>query len=144
MEMDEHVNSFVNAVQVSEATSLALHAAILVAANHPAYTSTIFISERLDASKDHLSKVLQRLVKSDILASVRGPKGGFILSRPAAEIKLLEVYEAMEGRQKPKNCLLGKKECILETCAFGGWISSVNAQLYKILSSKTLADFQQK
>lgn len=132
---------FVNAVQLSDAVSLAMHAAILVAADHPEYTSTVFISEKLSASKDHLSKVLQRLVKANILLSVRGPRGGFILARPAAQINLLEIYEAIEGQQKPKNCLLGRSRCALDSCIFGSWIPTINSQLYSMLKSKTLADF---
>ena len=44
-----------------------------------------------------LLKILQQLVRTRILASERGPSGGFRLRRPAGEISLLEVIETIEG-----------------------------------------------
>ncbi|MEK6643830.1 MAG: Rrf2 family transcriptional regulator [Planctomycetota bacterium] len=45
----------------------------------------------------HLLKVLQQLVKSRILASERGPSGGFSLRRAANKISLLDIIESIEG-----------------------------------------------
>jgi Rrf2 family protein len=44
-----------------------------------------------------LLKILQQLVRSRILASERGPSGGFRLRRPAEDISLLEIIEAIDG-----------------------------------------------
>jgi len=46
---------------------------------------------------EYLLKILLQLVRSDVLGSVRGPRGGFYLSRPAGEITLLQIFEAIEG-----------------------------------------------
>ena len=45
----------------------------------------------------HLLKILQQLVRAQILSSERGPAGGFVLRKPADEITLLEIVEAIEG-----------------------------------------------
>lgn len=55
------------------------------------------IAEFLGASPDYLSKILQQLVRTRILASERGRTGGFRLKRPAADISLLDVLVAIEG-----------------------------------------------
>jgi Rrf2 family protein len=44
-----------------------------------------------------LLKILQQLVRARILASERGPAGGFRLRKPPAEVTVLEIIEAVEG-----------------------------------------------
>ncbi len=46
---------------------------------------------------EYLLKILQQLVRANVLRSKRGPRGGFSLARPATKINLLEVIEAVEG-----------------------------------------------
>jgi len=48
---------------------------------------------------------MQRLTKLGLLRSIRGPGGGFLQARPPAQIKLLEVYEAVEGPLEPQDCV---------------------------------------
>jgi Rrf2 family protein len=55
------------------------------------------IAESCGIPSGHLLKILQQLVRAQILASERGPAGGFILRKPPAEITLLEIVEAIEG-----------------------------------------------
>ncbi len=55
------------------------------------------ISEEYDIPLEYLFKILQQMVKADILRSKRGRKGGFTLARPAKEITLLEIIEAAGG-----------------------------------------------
>jgi len=45
----------------------------------------------------YAAKVMTQLARAEILRSDRGPRGGFRLQRPAEEIKLLEVVEAVDG-----------------------------------------------
>ena len=55
------------------------------------------ISEEYKIPLLYLFKVLQKLTKANILHSKRGPGGGFTLTRPATEITLLEIIEAVDG-----------------------------------------------
>ncbi len=55
------------------------------------------ISEEYDIPLEYLFKILQQMVRMNVLVSKRGPTGGFILARPAKEITLLEVVEAAGG-----------------------------------------------
>ena len=56
------------------------------------------ISSRYSLPLEYLLKILQQLVRANILNSKRGPRGGFSLARPAEKISLLEIVEAVEGR----------------------------------------------
>ncbi|MCK9618513.1 MAG: Rrf2 family transcriptional regulator [Lentimicrobiaceae bacterium] len=83
-------------VHVSEAASIAIHSMALIAQNTEIMNVNT-IAEITHSSKTHLAKVMQQLVKNNFLESERGPKGGFILKKPANEILLLEIYELIEG-----------------------------------------------
>jgi Rrf2 family protein len=55
------------------------------------------ISERQAIPVRYLEQIFQRLRRAGLVAGRRGPGGGYLLARPAAEITLREVVEAVEG-----------------------------------------------
>lgn len=55
------------------------------------------ISKRYDIPLEYLLKILQQLVKVNVLRSKRGPRGGFSLGRSPKKITLLQIIEAVEG-----------------------------------------------
>jgi Rrf2 family protein len=55
------------------------------------------ISEQYSISLLYLFKVLGKLVTANILRSKRGHGGGFSLTRPAKDITILEIIEAVDG-----------------------------------------------
>ena len=55
------------------------------------------IAEACGVPAGHLLKILQQLVRAQILSSERGPAGGFVLRKPPSEITLLDVVEAIDG-----------------------------------------------
>jgi Rrf2 family protein len=55
------------------------------------------ISEQYDIPLEYLLKILQQLVRANVLRSKRGPRGGFSLARPTKKITMLEVIEAVDG-----------------------------------------------
>ena len=55
------------------------------------------VAKKNDIPLEYLLKILQQMVRENVLISKRGPRGGFWLSRPAEEITLLSVVEAIEG-----------------------------------------------
>ncbi|MCP4900046.1 MAG: Rrf2 family transcriptional regulator, partial [bacterium] len=92
-------------LRISEAASLGIHAMGLLAIHPDRSLSARTIAEKFSVSEAHLSKVLQRLTKVGLLASTRGPKGGFSLTRDPETVTLLEVFEAIEGPVEPTDCL---------------------------------------
>ena len=55
------------------------------------------IAAKYDIPLEYLVKILQQMVRANVLLSKRGPKGGYALARPAKEITLLEIIEAAGG-----------------------------------------------
>lgn len=69
------------------------------------------ISEALDLPRNYLSKILHALAKRDVLASTRGPHGGFALATPAEELPLITVIEPFDPIEERRQCLLGRSRC---------------------------------
>ena len=55
------------------------------------------ISKEYDIPMEYLLKILQQLVRANILRSKRGPRGGFSMARGPKEINMLEIIEAVSG-----------------------------------------------
>jgi len=128
-------------IQLSEAASIALHSVAYIARMPGNLFTAGQIAASSGASENHISKVLQRLVKAGILQSVRGPRGGFSLFRPRDEITFLEVYEAIEGRVVPGPCPLHRGTCPFTRCMFGGLLNKVNAEIVEYFKNRKIADF---
>jgi Rrf2 family transcriptional regulator, nitric oxide-sensitive transcriptional repressor len=123
----------------SEALNLALHAITVMVSKPDSTFSNKNISKKIGASEHHLSKVLQRLVKSKIIISQRGPKGGFKMSDSWRDSSLLDIYEIIEGPFEAKKCLLSRPICNGK-CILGGLLENMNEGIKKALSSKKLID----
>ncbi|MDL2262238.1 Rrf2 family transcriptional regulator [Bacteroidales bacterium OttesenSCG-928-I21] len=126
-------------IAISEANSIALHGVALIAKSKTAINADD-ISEIIGASKHHASKVFQKLVKNDILSSTRGPSGGFYLNRSADKIKLIEIFEAIDGKITLSNCPLGNSICPFGNCLMGGVCHEVSVILFNYLNSHTIQD----
>ena len=128
-----------NLLKLSKATSLALHTAAFLASGNGQRVSAREMAARLRASEAHLAKVLQRLAHLGLVTSVRGPRGGFSLARPAGKITLLEVYEAIEGPFPKGRCLMGEPVCGSRQCLLGGLVGKVNTQVHSYLARTRLS-----
>jgi Rrf2 family protein len=85
-------------MKLTRAASYALHALAYMATqkkDHP--TASHIIAEKRHIPERFLLKVLKPLVSAQLLTSVKGPNGGYRLARPANEITVLDVLEAVEG-----------------------------------------------
>ena len=54
--------------------------------------------------RDFLAKIFQRLVRAKLLTSAKGRGGGFALARPAHDITLMDIVEAIEGSKPLDGC----------------------------------------
>ena len=86
-------------------------------------------------------KLLGRLAAAGLFRSARGGGGGFLLTRPAAEISLADVIEAVEGPIAMTSCVEGHpNHCALEgACQVRPHWGPVNNAIKGALSSVSLA-----
>ncbi len=82
--------------------------------------------------------------RAEIISSVRGPAGGFVLNRPAEEISFLNIYETLESEIHPSRCPLMKGHCSFKMCIFNGKLTNIINDLYETLKEIKLSDFTEK
>jgi len=128
---------------ISEAASIAIHSLAIVAAS-PDRLNAKQLANLTGSSINHLSKVMQMLVKNGYLKSNRGPTGGFQLNRPANTISLLEVYEFIEGTIECKFCSIPESECPFITCVFGNKAEKFSEEFVEYLRNTNISDLTTK
>ena len=70
------------------------------------------ISLRQGISLDYLEQIFSKLKKSEIVKSIRGTQGGYILSKKPNEIKLTNIFHAVDEKVKTLQCKKeSKKSC---------------------------------
>jgi len=69
------------------------------------------ISNDLEIPTPFLGKILQSLAKHKLLASTKGPHGGFSLGKSAYNINLMDIVEVIDGLDSFNMCVLGLKSC---------------------------------
>ncbi|NBC65716.1 MAG: Rrf2 family transcriptional regulator [Bacteroidetes bacterium] len=99
------------------------------------------IAKEQDIPKHFLSKILQMLVKNKLLVSMKGPTGGFNLSRPASKITLIEVIDAIDGLDVFNKCGIGFKQCSdKHPCPIHHDYKKVRNRIQKLFETKTLQE----
>lgn len=86
-----------------------------------------------------VSKILKILARGGLVVSLRGAKGGYLLSRPAAEISLADIIHAMDGPIGMTECSITPGLCAQETgCAVRANWQRVNHAVLGVLRGITL------
>lgn len=99
------------------------------------------ISEKQELPSYYLSKILQSLVKAKLLGSAKGPNGGFWLSKPANQIRLSHVIDAIDGMDSLEQCGLGLKACDSKNpCAIHNEFKPYRESIIQLFFSTTLQD----
>jgi Rrf2 family protein len=130
-----------NLVRISEAASLAIHAAGILAGTGGGQSSAEAMADALGVSKSHLVKVLQRLAKAGLVRSSRGPGGGYSLTRPPQEVSVREVYEMVEGPINVSTCAMEVPTCGWASCVLGDVFCKIGTEVREQLEKMTIADF---
>jgi len=69
------------------------------------------ICQAQEIPESFLAKILQSLAHAGLANSQRGAHGGFALARPAAEISMRDIVEAVDGPIALNPCVLWPNEC---------------------------------
>ncbi len=130
-----------NPIHISQASLIAIHAMVVAAQKKKEPVSANEIALLIQSSGNHISKVMQRLVRGGLLNSTRGPGGGFTLKKKPGEISLLDILRAVEGTESAGECPFRRKQCVFNGCIFGDFINDTEKAFRKFMSEKTLDDF---
>jgi Rrf2 family protein len=103
------------------------------------------ISKKLNIPKEFVSKILQSLALKKIVGSKKGNSGGFFLGKPASQIKLIEIVEAIDGLSLFQSCVLGFPDCSPDNpCPVHNKWGKLRNDAYNMLTTETLEQFKKK
>jgi Rrf2 family protein len=102
------------------------------------------LSERFDLSKGFVANILKELCQKGFLTSQRGAKGGYVLQRPAEQITLAEILEALEDGLKLTSCNGvphdEPHDCSVHAqCPIRGPMNEIHQRIFAVLRGITLA-----
>ena len=104
------------------------------------------IAQRQDISAKYLEQLMAGLKSAGLVRSIRGARGGYILAKPPNQIKLSDVFSALEGTSAiTVECVENKSYCAraADCVARQFWVELQQAVM-NILESTTLQDLVQK
>ncbi|MBK9736356.1 MAG: Rrf2 family transcriptional regulator [Saprospiraceae bacterium] len=99
------------------------------------------VAKKIESPEAFTSKILQKLVKHNIIISVKGPGGGFGIDMDKMDvIKIVDIVEAFDGNIL-KRCSLGLSECSdIQPCPFHHKYKPVREKLLYIYRNTSLKD----
>ena len=100
------------------------------------------LSESQEIALPYLEQIFSRLKQAAIVNSVRGPGGGYVLSRPAAEISIADIVRASEENLKMTRCNSQSGGCMSTKakCLTHDLWEGLEMQINSYLQNITLAD----
>lgn len=98
------------------------------------------IAREIDSPMAFTAKILQQLVKHQLINSVKGPTGGFEINhQKKMDLNLRDIIGAIEGEQLLFNCVLGLKQCNPDhPCPLHDQYKKVRNPLNKLFETTTI------
>ena len=122
-------------------TEIAIRATQFLASQPAGQLSPIHrIARQAGLRKPLLAKVIAQLARARLVRSYRGPGGGVELARPAEDLRLSMVVQAMERSKRSRQCALGFQRCSEENpCQLHDRWSSIQKEIQALLEETTIA-----
>lgn len=97
------------------------------------------VAEVINASEHTVGKLLQTLVKQNIIKSLKGPTGGFYISKTQRNQPIINIVEAIDGKEIFKECGLGLSQCSAKhPCPIHNGYKEVRESLEKLFREKNV------
>src|ERR671919_331503 len=104
-------------------------------------TSAREIAEQYDIPIELMAKVLQRLVRTGLLVSTQGTRGGYALSRASSSISVADVIQAIDGPLTVTACSTENGECEqYSKCSIRDPLWQIRERIAATLGTVTIAE----
>ena len=124
----------------SEKVEYALRAVAYLASKPSGARTVEQIAVATKVSPTYLAKVIQKLVHAGIAKSQRGIGGGITLAKPATELTMLEVVNAVDPIRRIESCPLGLESHGVRLCPLHKRLDQAHAHVEEAFRSTTLAE----
>jgi len=126
-------------LSLSQTTGYAVRALSCLRHDQPSLIRDL--SLKSGVAKPYLAKIVNLLVTKGLVFAKRGYRGGILLARPASQISLLQIVEAVDGQGWSQRCLLGWRDCSdALTCPMHELWAETKEVVRHSLANTTLAD----
>ena len=125
---------------ISPTAEYALRAMVAIAQHGGDAVVTSTIAEITRVPAGYLPKVLQTLRRARLVDSKRGVGGGFTLARPAAEVTVLEVVNAVDPIRRIDRCPLGIDSHGTSLCPLHKRLDEATELMERSFASTTIAE----
>ena len=133
-------------MQVSRRVDYALRAAIHLATEEASdrTCSVGEIATRERIPRQFLEKIVQQLIHKGLVRSRRGPRGGYVLARPAEQVTFRDVIEAVEGPISLNVCVGEHPDCfLLGACGMNRIWQEGQRRVMDLFEKTTIAQVRQ-
>lgn len=128
-------------LRVTKLTDYASVVLTVLAADADAVQSAAGLAERTGLEAPTVAKLLKPLAQAGLVQAFRGANGGYRLARPADEITLVEIVEAIEGPLAMTDCSVHDGHCGIEhSCGARANWRRINDVVADALRKVSLAD----
>lgn len=98
------------------------------------------ISKRQNISEYYLEQLFSPLRKADLIKSIRGAQGGYVLNREPKDIKISDIINVLEGPIEVSDCVDGSSCDNLQYCATRILWKKIQDSIDSVIKSITLQD----
>lgn len=99
------------------------------------------IAEFIHASEHTVGKMLQVLVKNEVISSLKGPTGGFFITKKQQGKPIIDIIKAIDGIEVFDECGLGLSKCsVTHPCPIHNDYKLIRDQFKQMCRQKTVAD----
>ncbi len=103
------------------------------------------ISERQNISEQYLEQLFATLRKAELVKSVRGAHGGYMLNHEPEEISVGDIITTLEGPIAPVDCVVEDDFCnYVDKCSIHGLWEELADAINGVIENMTLADLRDK
>ncbi|MGL5676710.1 MAG: RrF2 family transcriptional regulator [Cellulosilyticaceae bacterium] len=105
------------------------------------------VAEAIGVTERYLEQIFHLLKKAEILETIRGPKGGYMIKGPLEDLKVGQIIRAVEGEIIPVPCVHCQDACtcdIKDICATRELWCKLLVAITEVIDGMTLQDLVKK
>lgn len=103
------------------------------------------VAKEIDAPPFFTAKILQRLVRSGFLRSLKGKGGGFFFDPEKPDLPIIKLISAIEGERSYSGCGFGLRQCDSEKpCPLHEKYAPIKEAINKLITEETVQSLAEK